>query len=148
VTNVTVGTVSNTAAPGAGSLTITDGTSTPTLNINFPQTTLPTALNTLNAFFSANITGSGQSSGFTGGNGGTCTLGDILLSTQGYSGGTYLPADGRSLQIAEFSAVFSLLGTNFGGNGTSNFNLPNLTSIAPPGLYYSICVEGIFPERN
>jgi len=34
--------------------------------------------------------------------------------------------DGQILPIAQFSAVFSLLGTTYGGNGTSTFGLPNL----------------------
>jgi microcystin-dependent protein len=33
---------------------------------------------------------------------------------------------GQILPISQFAAVFSLLGTNYGGNGTSNFALPNL----------------------
>jgi hypothetical protein len=36
---VTVGTVSNTAAPGAGTLTIDNSTTTPSVSINFPSTT-------------------------------------------------------------------------------------------------------------
>jgi hypothetical protein len=37
VTSVTIGTVTNTAAAGAGTLTITNPTSTPTIHINFPS---------------------------------------------------------------------------------------------------------------
>jgi hypothetical protein len=144
VTDVTVGTV--TTSTGAGSLTIADGTTTPTLNINFPTYTLPTALSTLNTFFTSGITGGGGQ--FLDGNGGTCTLGDILLSVLTYSGGNYSPADGRTLQIANSAALFSLLGTTFGGDGTATFDLPNLTAITPPGMHYSICVQGIFPQRN
>jgi microcystin-dependent protein len=33
--------------------------------------------------------------------------------------------DGQLLSIQQFTALFSLLGTNFGGNGTTNFGLPN-----------------------
>ncbi|MDR3719163.1 MAG: tail fiber protein [Bryobacteraceae bacterium] len=33
---------------------------------------------------------------------------------------------GQILPISQYTAVFSLLGTNYGGNGTSNFALPNL----------------------
>jgi microcystin-dependent protein len=33
---------------------------------------------------------------------------------------------GQILPISQNTAVFSLLGTNYGGNGTSNFALPNL----------------------
>jgi len=34
--------------------------------------------------------------------------------------------NGAILPISQYAALFSLLGTNFGGNGTSNFGLPNL----------------------
>jgi microcystin-dependent protein len=33
---------------------------------------------------------------------------------------------GQILPIQQYAALFSLLGTQFGGNGTSNFGLPNL----------------------
>ncbi len=48
--------------------------------------------------------------------------------------------DGRLLSISQNTALFSLLGTTYGGNGTSNFALPDLRSRAPmhagdgPGL--------------
>jgi hypothetical protein len=78
--------------------------------------------------------------------GGTCTIGDIVLSVNGYGLGA-LPADGRILPINQYTAVFSILGNNFGGNGTSNFALPDLRKLAPQGLQYSICVQGIFPPH-
>jgi len=34
--------------------------------------------------------------------------------------------NGQILPINQFTAVFSLLGTNYGGNGVNNFALPNL----------------------
>ena len=39
--------------------------------------------------------------------------------------------DGQILPISQNTALFSLLGTQFGGNGTSNFALPNLQGRAP-----------------
>lgn len=48
--------------------------------------------------------------------------------------------DGQILPISQNTALFSLLGTNYGGNGTSNFALPNMQGKAPmqqgqgPGL--------------
>jgi microcystin-dependent protein len=48
--------------------------------------------------------------------------------------------DGQILPISQNTALFSLLGTTYGGNGTSNFALPNLQGSAPmhpgqgPGL--------------
>ncbi|WP_028482362.1 phage tail protein [Pseudovibrio exalbescens] len=34
--------------------------------------------------------------------------------------------DGQVLAVAQYNALYSLLGTNFGGNGYSNFQLPEL----------------------
>jgi hypothetical protein len=73
-------------------------------------------------------------------------IGDVILSVNGYGEGA-LPADGRLLQISQYTAVFSLIGTNFGGDGVTTFGLPDLRSFAPKGLQYSICVDGIFPPR-
>ena len=40
-------------------------------------------------------------------------------------------AQGQILSISQYSALFSLLGTYYGGNGTSNFQLPNLRAVSP-----------------
>lgn len=40
---------------------------------------------------------------------------------------------GGLLSVAQFNALFSLLGTNFGGNGTSTFGLPDLRGRSPAG---------------
>ena len=48
--------------------------------------------------------------------------------------------DGQILPISQNTALFSLLGTTYGGDGKSNFALPNLQGSAPiqqgqgPGL--------------
>ncbi len=62
-------------------------------------------------------------------------------------------ADGRLLSIASNSALFSLLGTLYGGDGRSTFALPDLRDVAPKSrngqaLNYFICTEGVFPSRN
>jgi microcystin-dependent protein len=46
------------------------------------------------------------------------------------------------------TALFSLLGTRFGGDGINTFAVPDLRPFAPQGLQYSICVAGIYPTRN
>ncbi|HEX9327044.1 MAG TPA: phage tail protein, partial [Reyranella sp.] len=38
----------------------------------------------------------------------------------------YMACDGRLLSIAQNQALFSLLGTTYGGNGTTTFALPDL----------------------
>jgi microcystin-dependent protein len=41
--------------------------------------------------------------------------------------------NGQLLPISQNTALFSLLGTNFGGNGTTTFGLPNLQGLTPLG---------------
>lgn len=43
----------------------------------------------------------------------------------------FAACNGQILPISQFSALFSLIGTYYGGNGTSNFALPNLQGSAP-----------------
>ena len=42
--------------------------------------------------------------------------------------------NGQIMPISQNTALFSLIGTCYGGNGTSNFALPNLQGSAPIGL--------------
>ena len=53
--------------------------------------------------------------------------------------------DGQLLPLSQNTALFSLLGTTYGGNGQWNFALPDLRSITPNGMTYSICTEGSWP---
>jgi microcystin-dependent protein len=52
----------------------------------------------------------------------------------------YQMCNGQILPISQYSALFSILGTTYGGNGTSTFALPDLRGRAPvhqgtgPGL--------------
>jgi microcystin-dependent protein len=60
--------------------------------------------------------------------------------------------DGQILPISQNTALFSLLGTTYGGNGASNFGLPNLQGRAPmfqgqgPGLSLRDLGENIGAE--
>lgn len=45
-----------------------------------------------------------------------------------------LPADGRLLQISSNNALFSLLGTNYGGDGRTTFGLPDLRGRSAAGV--------------
>ena len=107
-----------------------------------------------NATIPANLTAISNALGAGGYNGGaftnpvTCTLGDMILSANSYSTGNMIPADGSIVSIAQNTALFSLLGTRFGGDGETTFGLPDLRPVAPNGLQYSICVQGYYPPRN
>lgn len=39
--------------------------------------------------------------------------------------------NGATLSVSQYSTLYALLGTAYGGNGTSTFQLPNLTTRAP-----------------
>ena len=77
--------------------------------------------------------------------GSLCTIGRVRLTAGRLTAGG-LPADGRLLQIAEHDVLYSLVGTTYGGDGTTTFALPDLRPMTPNGLTYSVCVYGVFPH--
>src|SRR5260221_1425122 len=67
------------------------------------------------------------------GDGGNSDAGGSFIGEIGIFAGNFGPngaplAAGQLLPINQNTAVFSLLGTTYGGNGQTNFALPNLTS--------------------
>ena len=67
-------------------------------------------------------------------------LAEIKMAGFNFAPRGYAFCNGQVMAIAQNTALFSLLGTNYGGNGTSTFGLPNLQGRAPlhqgsgPGL--------------
>jgi microcystin-dependent protein len=67
-------------------------------------------------------------------------LGEIFQAGFNFPPVGYAYCNGTLLSIAQNTALFSLLGTTFGGDGVTNFALPNLQSRVPlhfgqgPGL--------------
>lgn len=57
-----------------------------------------------------------------------CLLGEIKWFAGNFVPRAYAACDGAILSIAQNTALFSLLGTNYGGNGTTTFALPDLRS--------------------
>ena len=53
-------------------------------------------------------------------------VGDLALVGFNFNPIGWQIAAGQLLSISQYTALFSLLGVNYGGNGTSNFALPNL----------------------
>lgn len=60
-------------------------------------------------------------------------LGTIKMFAGNFAPRGYLFCNGAILSIAQNQALFSLLGTTYGGNGTTTFALPNLNGRAPIG---------------
>jgi microcystin-dependent protein len=46
----------------------------------------------------------------------------------------WMACNGQLLPIAQYNALFALLGTNFGGDGRTNFGLPNFQGRVPMGF--------------
>lgn len=71
-------------------------------------------------------------------------IGEIRMFGFGFAPRFWATCDGQTLAINQNQALFSILGTTYGGNGTTNFLLPNLqgrvplhsgqTATPPPGL--------------
>ena len=75
-------------------------------------------------------------------------IGQILLLPYQFAPKEFLSCEGQLLQISQNTALFSLLGTQFGGDGRQTFALPDLKGKEPlPGLRYCIAVNGIYPTR-
>jgi microcystin-dependent protein len=81
-------------------------------------------------------------------------LGEISLVAFNFAPRGWAYCNGQLLPIAEHTPLFSLLGTTYGGDGTTTFALPNLQSRVPlhfgqaTGLNYVIALVGNFPSRS
>jgi len=81
-------------------------------------------------------------------------IGEIVLFAGNFLPRGWMLCDGRILSVSQYTALFSLLGTAYGGNGTTTFALPNLKAFALPdlkapveGLNYIIAIQGAWPDR-
>jgi len=79
------------------------------------------------------------------GQGGDCVTGSVAFTAGGVAPG--MIADGRLLAINQYSALYSLLGSTYGGDDRTVFALPNLLPVTPNDLTPWICVNGIYPQR-
>jgi microcystin-dependent protein len=56
-----------------------------------------------------------------------------------------LPCEGQKLPVAQNPQLFNLIGSTFGGDGTTTFCLPDYRSSTPKGSYYYIATQGMYP---
>ncbi|WP_394209149.1 phage tail protein [Enterovibrio calviensis] len=78
---------------------------------------------------------------------------DPYLSAVCFTANTFCPeqyreADGAILQTADYPALYSLLGNNYGGNGTTTFQLPDLRGRTPVGAGFSPPLEQKFGKET
>ncbi len=60
-------------------------------------------------------------------------LGEIRIFPYNFAPRGWLPCNGQLLSIASNTALFSLIGTTYGGNGATTFALPDLRGRMPLG---------------
>ena len=60
-------------------------------------------------------------------------IGEIKILSFNFAPRGYMTCAGQILSIAQNTALFSLLGTYYGGNGQTTFGLPNLQGRMPIG---------------
>jgi microcystin-dependent protein len=58
-------------------------------------------------------------------------VGQILLFGGNFAPRNFMFCNGQLLPISQYEALFALIGTTYGGNGQTNFALPNLQSQLP-----------------
>ena len=73
-------------------------------------------------------------------------IGQIILFAGNFAMRGWSACDGRLLPISQYEALFSILGTTYGGNGVSNFALPKFDKVGE--ATYLIALEGVYPPRN
>ena len=81
-------------------------------------------------------------------------LGMIKIFAGNFAPKGWFTCNGQLLPISQYSSLFSILGTTYGGDGVSTFALPNLQSRTPigmgqgPGLSYRSQGEVAGTENN
>lgn len=76
-------------------------------------------------------------------------IGSIVLLPYTFVPQGFYQCNGQLLSVNANQVLFSLLGTQFGGDGMNNFGLPNLQGAEPhPSIRFYICAEGMYPTRD
>lgn len=57
--------------------------------------------------------------------------GEIRMFAGNYAPQDWALCEGQTLQISQYETLYSLIGTTYGGNGTTTFNLPDLRGRVP-----------------
>lgn len=58
-------------------------------------------------------------------------LGQIMMFAGNYAPKYWAFCDGRSLRIDQYQALFSIIGTTYGGDGKTHFALPDMRTLSP-----------------
>lgn len=61
-------------------------------------------------------------------------IGQVMMFAGNFAPRGWMDCDGRLLAVSQYSALFSILGTLYGGDGRTTFGLPDLRGRAPIGM--------------
>ena len=77
-------------------------------------------------------------------------LGEIRLFAGNFAPRGWALCEGQILAIAQNEALFSILGTNYGGDGRVDFCLPTIAPVKSNGsdIKYIIALVGVMPSRT
>src|SRR5713226_2839504 len=73
-------------------------------------------------------------------------LAELKLFSFGFAPKGWATCDGQLVPINQNQALFSLLGTTYGGDGRVNFALPNLDGRIPTHFGNGYALGGVFGE--
>ena len=90
-----------------------------------------------------------------------CMIGELTTFAGNFVPRGYALANGQIMDVFGNDALFSILGTTYGGDGRTNFSLPDIDNglkhrrqDPSTGNYVElelktlICVNGVYPSRN
>ncbi|MCE2928970.1 MAG: tail fiber protein [Candidatus Caenarcaniphilales bacterium] len=60
-------------------------------------------------------------------------IGEIMMTVGSFCPRGWASAEGQTLPITQNTSLFAVIGTTYGGDGTTNFRLPDLRSRLPMG---------------
>ena len=76
-------------------------------------------------------------------------IGSVSLTGATFCPANTMEAKGQLLPINGNEALFSLFGTQYGGDGRTNFALPDLSAKVPlKDMRYCITIRGLYPSRS
>jgi microcystin-dependent protein len=76
---------------------------------------------------------------------------DPIIGSVVFFGGTFAPSgfaecNGDLLPISQYTALYSILGMKYGGDGSTTFALPTIAPLGN-GVRALIAVQGVYPSR-
>jgi hypothetical protein len=99
-------------------------------------------------FLSGSLFGESVNGAGSTGSAQPCFVGDMKLVAGNFLDPAWMPASGQLLPIAGNDLLFQAIGTTYGGDGGSNFGLPDLRAVTPNNMTWAICWSGAYPGTS